>query len=56
IEEYLEKALTFFRPEQIWVDPDCGLKTRTMEESEKGLAEMMAAAKTFREKSNLGVS
>jgi len=50
IEEYLEKALTFFKPEQIWVDPDCGLKTRTLEESQKGLAEMVGAAKTFREK------
>ncbi|MFH0833800.1 MAG: methionine synthase [Patescibacteria group bacterium] len=50
IEEYLEKALTFFKPEQIWVDPDCGLKTRTLEESEKGLAEMVAATKVFRSK------
>ena len=48
ISEYLEKALTFFRPEQIWVDPDCGLKTRTLPESEEGLAEMVAATKEFR--------
>ncbi|MFA6458661.1 MAG: methionine synthase [Patescibacteria group bacterium] len=48
IEEYIAKALTFFRPEQIWVDPDCGLKTRTFEESEKGLAEMVAATKAAR--------
>lgn len=50
IEEYIAKALTFFRPEQIWVDPDCGLKTRTFEESEKGLAEMVAATKAVRNK------
>jgi 5-methyltetrahydropteroyltriglutamate--homocysteine methyltransferase len=41
IEEYLKKALTFFKPEQIWVDPDCGLKTRSLEESEEGLREMV---------------
>jgi 5-methyltetrahydropteroyltriglutamate--homocysteine methyltransferase len=45
IVEYLKKALTFFRSEQIWVDPDCGLKTRTLEESENGLVEMVAAVK-----------
>ncbi|MBU1089683.1 methionine synthase [Patescibacteria group bacterium] len=48
IEKNLEKALAFFKPEQIWVDPDCGLKTRTLEESEESLREMVAAAKVFR--------
>ena len=43
-----EKALTFFKPEQIWVDPDCGLKTRTLEETGDGLVEMVDAVKSIR--------
>jgi 5-methyltetrahydropteroyltriglutamate--homocysteine methyltransferase len=50
ISEYLEKALTYFKPEQIWVDPDCGLKTRSLPESEEGLREMVAAVKEVRSK------
>jgi len=45
----LEKALEFFKPEQIWVDPDCGLKTRTLEESEESIREMVVATKNLRE-------
>ncbi|MFH1546810.1 MAG: methionine synthase [Patescibacteria group bacterium] len=52
IEKYLEKALTYFKPEQIWVDPDCGLKTRTLEESEEGLREMVKATQIFRDKNS----
>jgi len=48
IQEYLQKALTFFKPEQIWVDPDCGLKTRNLEESEEGLREMVEAVNKFK--------
>jgi 5-methyltetrahydropteroyltriglutamate--homocysteine methyltransferase len=48
IEEYLKKALTYFRPEQIWVDPDCGLKTRSLEESEEGMREMVRAVGSLR--------
>ena len=29
----LKKALKVFKPEQIYVDPDCGLKTRTPDEA-----------------------
>ena len=50
IQKYLEKALTYFKPEQIWVDPDCGLKTRSLEESEEGLREMVKAVKELRSK------
>lgn len=49
IAENIEKALTFFDKKQIWVDPDCGLKTRTIEESEEQLKEMVIATKTMRE-------
>jgi 5-methyltetrahydropteroyltriglutamate--homocysteine methyltransferase len=29
----IERALDYLRPEQVYVDPDCGLKTRTVEEA-----------------------
>lgn len=48
IKKYLKKALTYFKPGQIWVDPDCGLKTRTLPESEEGLKEMVEAARKLR--------
>ena len=34
--------------DRIWVDPDCGLKTRTVEESRGKLAAMMAAVRSAR--------
>ena len=36
-------------PEQLWVNPDCGLKTRGYEEVEPSLKNMVAAAKQLRE-------
>jgi len=39
----IKKALTVLNPEQVWIDPDCGLKTRTGEEARARLAEMMKA-------------
>ena len=37
------------RPEQIWVNPDCGLKTRAWDEVEPSLRNMVQAAKQLRE-------
>jgi 5-methyltetrahydropteroyltriglutamate--homocysteine methyltransferase len=34
---------------QIWVNPDCGLKTRGWEETLPSLKNMVAAAKALRE-------
>jgi 5-methyltetrahydropteroyltriglutamate--homocysteine methyltransferase len=34
--------------DRIWVDPDCGLKTRTIEETRAKLAAMMTAVRTVR--------
>jgi 5-methyltetrahydropteroyltriglutamate--homocysteine methyltransferase len=34
--------------ERIWVDPDCGLKTRTVEEARAKLGAMMAAVREVR--------
>jgi len=41
----IEKALEFLPPEKIFVDPDCGLKTRTWEESAEKLRVMVEAVK-----------
>ncbi len=45
----LRKALEVLRPEQIWVNPDCGLKTRRWEEVRPSLVNMVAAARAVRE-------
>jgi 5-methyltetrahydropteroyltriglutamate--homocysteine methyltransferase len=35
-------------PENLWVNPDCGLKTRAWPETEAALANMVAAARLMR--------
>lgn len=45
----LKKALKVFKPEQIYVDPDCGLKTRTPEEALGKLRAVVEAARIVRE-------
>ncbi|SMD12384.1 5-methyltetrahydropteroyltriglutamate--homocysteine S-methyltransferase [Pedobacter nyackensis] len=45
----LEKARKVIPASQLWVNPDCGLKTRHWEETKKALTEMVAAAKVLRE-------
>ncbi len=47
--ELLEAAAEVLEPEQIWVNPDCGLKTRTWDEVEPALRNMVQAAKQLRE-------
>lgn len=44
----LRKALEVLEPGQVWVNPDCGLKTRGWPEVEKALEAMVAAAKQLR--------
>jgi 5-methyltetrahydropteroyltriglutamate--homocysteine methyltransferase len=44
----LRKALAVLAPEQLWVNPDCGLKTRRWEEVRPALREMVAAAREIR--------
>jgi len=46
----LEKAADVLPPEQIWVNPDCGLKTRNWEETIPSLENMVRAAQKLREK------
>jgi 5-methyltetrahydropteroyltriglutamate--homocysteine methyltransferase len=44
----LQKALQVIPAERLWVNPDCGLKTRGWPETEAALANMVAAARQLR--------
>ncbi|WP_158973580.1 5-methyltetrahydropteroyltriglutamate--homocysteine S-methyltransferase [Cellulophaga sp. L1A9] len=46
----IEKAKEYIAPEHLWVNPDCGLKTRHWDETKKALIEMVAAAQECRQK------
>jgi 5-methyltetrahydropteroyltriglutamate--homocysteine methyltransferase len=46
--ELLHEAARVLRPEQLWVNPDCGLKTRTWAEVDPSLRNMVNAAKQLR--------
>ncbi|CAL4317957.1 5-methyltetrahydropteroyltriglutamate--homocysteine S-methyltransferase [Buchnera aphidicola] len=48
IEKLLKKALTYISKQNLWVNPDCGLKTRTWIETRKALKNMVIAAKNMR--------
>jgi 5-methyltetrahydropteroyltriglutamate--homocysteine methyltransferase len=47
--ELMRKALAVLSPEQLWVNPDCGLKTRRWEEVRPALLAMTTAARALRE-------
>jgi len=48
VEQRIRRALEVLKPEQIWIDPDCGLKTRTREETVNKLKAMVKAAQDTR--------
>ena len=48
VRQRIEQALTILPKDQIWVDPDCGLKTRTVDEAIAKLRLCVEAAKAFR--------
>jgi 5-methyltetrahydropteroyltriglutamate--homocysteine methyltransferase len=52
IEAALRRILNFIPKEKLWVNPDCGLKTRGEDETLKSLRNLVAAAKAVRE--NIG--
>jgi 5-methyltetrahydropteroyltriglutamate--homocysteine methyltransferase len=52
----LEKAAVLLPAENIWVNPDCGLKTRKWPETKQALENMVNAAKAAREKITAGVT
>ena len=48
VRKRVEQALTILPKEKIWVDPDCGLKTRTVDEAIEKLHVCVVAAKAHR--------
>jgi 5-methyltetrahydropteroyltriglutamate--homocysteine methyltransferase len=49
IETLLHKAAALIPVRQLWVNPDCGLKTRNWEETVQALKNMVQAARNIRE-------
>jgi 5-methyltetrahydropteroyltriglutamate--homocysteine methyltransferase len=54
VKERVARALSVLPPEQIWLDPDCGLKTRSVEETIAKLTRVVEAARAARRA--LGIS
>jgi 5-methyltetrahydropteroyltriglutamate--homocysteine methyltransferase len=48
IKSRIEQALNYLPKEAIWIDPDCGLKTRTMEEAKTKLRNIQRAVAAVR--------
>ena len=48
MQRLIRKALAVFRLDQVWVNPDCGLKTRRWDEVSASLANMVSAARRLR--------
>jgi 5-methyltetrahydropteroyltriglutamate--homocysteine methyltransferase len=46
--DLLKKAKAVIPDQQLWVNPDCGLKTRGWDETKRALIEMVSAAKEMR--------
>lgn len=51
--QLLHKAACLIPPERLWVNPDCGLKTRGWDEAKKSLIRMVQAAHIVRNEYNL---
>jgi 5-methyltetrahydropteroyltriglutamate--homocysteine methyltransferase len=54
IVQLMRKAAERIPVERLWINPDCGLKTRAWEEVIPALRNMVAAAKTLRESAAVG--
>lgn len=50
IKDRIEEMLQYLTVEQLWVNPDCGLKTRQWAETKAALTNMVNAAKAYRQK------
>jgi 5-methyltetrahydropteroyltriglutamate--homocysteine methyltransferase len=48
MERRMRKAAAVLPPENLWVNPDCGLKTRAWPETEAGLRNLAEAARRLR--------
>ncbi len=49
MEQAIAKQMTVLDVSQLWVNPDCGLKTRTWDQVKPALANMVTAARRMRE-------
>jgi len=49
VKDWILSALEVFPPEKTYIDPDCGLKTRTMEEAEAKLKVMVRAVREIKD-------
>ncbi len=50
IKDRIEEMLQYLKPEQLWINPDCGLKTRQWKETKEALSNMVNAAQYYRQK------
>jgi len=50
----MRQAQTHLRPAQLWVNPDCGLKTRAWKEVKPAIAAMVGAARKLRSQAQVG--
>lgn len=48
VKDGIKRTLKLFPPERLWIYPDCGLKTRTMEEAEDKLRVMVEAVRAVK--------
>ncbi|PSK34534.1 hypothetical protein B9Z65_8860 [Elsinoe australis] len=49
IRDRIDEMLAYLKPEQLWINPDCGLKTRQWKETKEALENMVKAAKHYRQ-------
>ena len=54
MEHLIEAALTRIPAERLWVNPDCGLKTRDWAQVDRALTNMVAAANAVRKRLSAG--
>ena len=52
----MRKAESVLPPENLWINPDCGLKTRSWPEAEQSLRNMVEAARILRIEAKSGVT
>ncbi len=50
IREIIDKAIAVFGKENVWINPDCGLKTRKLPEVVESLRKIVEAAREYRKK------
>ncbi len=48
ITQLISKTIEYVPKERLWINPDCGLKTRSWLETEQALRNMVTAAKELR--------